>query len=183
MLVPEVGGQLAHAGVEQVGVLQHLVIEVVLGRQSQCARLDAHVDVLADQDHLALVVPLLEVLDHAYDLVVGLAGGQPCREFAVDRFGLQEQASGRLLGAGVFQRNTGGNILHGLGDDLVEKTAGLAGVARDLGHALLVGVQFLQRGHRQVHVVFLEAEQAGGIVHQHVGVEDEQLGEGLQLGD
>ena len=34
-----------------------------------------------------------------------------------------------------------------------------------------------------VDVVLLEAEQAGGIVHQHIGVEHEQLGIGAQAGN
>ena len=54
--------------------------------------------------------------------------------------------------------------------------ADLAGVARDLGHALLVAVELLQHDHRQEDVVLLEAEQAHRVVHQHVGVEHEQLG-------
>ena len=36
--------------------------------------------------------------------------------------------------------------------------------------------------HRQVDVVLLEAEQAGRVVHQHVGVEHEQLGACLAAG-
>jgi hypothetical protein len=39
-------------------------------------------------------------------------------------------------------------------------------------------VEFFQRGDRHVDVVLLEAEQAGGVVHQHVGVQNEQLGLG-----
>ena len=58
----------------------------------------------------------------------------------------------------------------------VQVAADLAGVARHLGHALLVAVQFLQRDHRQVDVVLFEAEQRGRVVHQHVGVEHEQAG-------
>ncbi len=60
-------------------------------------------------------------------------------------------------------------------DDLVEEAARLARVARDFRHAFLVVVELLEGGHRHVDVVFLEAEQAGGIVHQHVGVEHEEL--------
>ncbi len=70
------GRQLAHAGVEQVGVLQHLVVEVVLGVEAQRARLDAHVDVFGHQDDLALRLLCLQVHHHADDLVVGLRGGQ-----------------------------------------------------------------------------------------------------------
>ena len=37
-------------------------------------------------------------------------------------------------------------------------------------------VQFFQRHHRQVDIVFFEAEKAGGIVHEDVGVQHEKLG-------
>src|SRR5688572_1428226 len=43
--IPEILGQGPHAGVEEVGVLQHLVVVVVLGGEAERARLDAHVDV------------------------------------------------------------------------------------------------------------------------------------------
>ena len=36
---------------------------------------------------------------------------------------------------------------------------------------LFLLVQFLQHRHRNEHVVFLEAEQGGGIVQQHVGIQ------------
>ena len=68
-------------------------------------------------------------------------------------------------------------------EQLVEEAAHLTRVARDFGHAFLVGVQLLEGRHRQEDVVLLEAEQAGRIVHQHVGVEHEQLGAGVQAGD
>jgi len=51
-----------------------------------------------------------------------------------------------------------------------------ARIARDLGDTLLVVVEFLERENRQIKVVLFKAVQAGGIVHQHVGVEHEQLG-------
>ena len=44
-------------------------------------------------------------------------------------------------------------------DEVVEETAHLARVARHVGHALLVAVELLQRAHRQVQVVLLEAER------------------------
>jgi hypothetical protein len=62
------------------------------------------------------------------------------------------------------------------GGQRVEFAADLAGVARHLAHALLVVVELLQRDHRQEDVVLLEAEQRHRVVHQHVGVEHEQLG-------
>src|SRR5882672_698417 len=58
--VPEVLRQRAHPGVEEVRVLQNLVVEVVFGGEPERARLDAHVDVLRHQHHLALWLPLLQ---------------------------------------------------------------------------------------------------------------------------
>jgi hypothetical protein len=63
-----------------------------------------------------------------------------------------------------------------VGGQRVQLAADLAGVARHLAHALLVPVQLFERDHRQVDVVLLEAEQRHRVVHQHVGVEHEQLG-------
>jgi hypothetical protein len=57
-------------------------------------------------------------------------------------------------------------------DQLVDETADLARVAAGLGRAFLGVVQLLDDLHRQIDVVFLELEQRGRVVHQHVGVED-----------
>jgi hypothetical protein len=56
-------------------------------------------------------------------------------------------------------------------DDLVEEAADLAGVAGSFGMTLLAVVQLLQDHHRYEDVVFLELEERGRIVHQHVGVQ------------
>jgi hypothetical protein len=61
-----------------------------------------------------------------------------------------------------------------VGGERVEVAAHLARVARDLGHAALVAVELLERDHRQVDVVLVEAEQRRRVVHQHVGVEHEE---------
>ena len=73
MRLPEIGRQLHAAGVEQVGILQHLVVEVILCIEAQRAGLDAHVDVFGDEDHRAFGLQLLQMHDHGDDLVVGLA--------------------------------------------------------------------------------------------------------------
>src|SRR5690606_4974493 len=52
----------------------------------------------------------------------------------------------------------------------------LADVAGHFRHALLAVVEFLEHHHGQEDVVFLEAEYGAGIVHEHVGVKDEQAG-------
>ena len=66
-------------------------------------------------------------------------------------------------------------VLHtadaGLFDQLVEEAAHLAGIAARFGGALLAVVQLLDHLHGQVDIMFLEFEQRGRIVHQHVGIQ------------
>jgi hypothetical protein len=98
-LVPEIGAQFAHAGVQEVAVFEDLVVEVVLRLQPERAGLDAHVDVFGDEDYRTLRMSPLQVDDDCQNLVVDLGGRQSCREVAGDRFGLQEQtAAGQPAG-------------------------------------------------------------------------------------
>jgi hypothetical protein len=83
VLVPEVFGQGAGAGVKDVGILQHLVVEVVLGEQVEGARLDAHVDVFRHQNDWTFREFLLQVDDYRENLVVDLGGRQPCGSSAL----------------------------------------------------------------------------------------------------
>ena len=46
----------------------------------------------------------------------------------------------------------------------IQGPAGLTGVAGNLGHALFVGIEFLQNDHGEKNVMFLETEQAHGVV-------------------
>ena len=62
-----------------------------------------------------------------------------------------------------------------IGDERIERSAHLTRIARHFRHALLVVVELFQRHHRQIDVVFLEAEKAGRVVHEHVRVEHEKL--------
>ena len=106
VLVPEIRGQLLHAGVEEIGVLEHLVVEIILGRQAQRARLDAHVDVFGHQHDRAVRVGFVQKFNDADDLVVGLAAGEPHGQNAADGLGLEEQPPGRVLGAMRLQRDS-----------------------------------------------------------------------------
>ena len=101
----------------------------------------------------------------------GLPAGRPfCRRVWKNRRPL------RVLVAQLGQRDA---VLDGIvvdvGDQRIERARHLARIARHFGHALLVVVEFFERHHRQIDVVFLEAEQRRRVVHQHVGVEHEQL--------
>jgi hypothetical protein len=103
---------------------------------------------------------------------VGLARGERRRQLAVDRLGLQEELA---LGGLPVPGLDGEAALDVADHDLVEEAARLARVARHVRQAALVRVELLEGGDRQVEVVLLEAEQARRVVHQHVGVEHEQL--------
>ncbi len=56
----------------------------------------------------------------------------------------------------------------------VDETAYLADVAGNLGEAFFAGVHFLQDDHGQVDIVLLKTEQRSRVVHQHIGVENEE---------
>ena len=185
VLVPEIAGEFARAGIEQLRVLQHLVVEIVLGGDAECARLDPHVDVLRHQDHVALRMGLRQMHHNGDDLVVCLASGQRGRQHRRNVLGLQEQPPCRRAVRFGRQRNPLGDAFAGVaqcGHQFVEETAHLAGIARHFGHALLVVVEFLEREDGQVDVVFLEPEQARRVMHQNVRVEDEEFRRGRRAG-
>ncbi len=118
---------------------------------------------------------MLQVHDDGEDLVVRLAVGERGRQHRRDDFGLQKQPSrGGAAGLDRERNALGDAVGHG-GDEFVEKPRGLPRVARDLGDAFLVVVEFLEGEDRQVDVVLLEPEQARGVVHQHIGIENEKL--------
>ena len=54
-----------------------------------------------------------------------------------------------------------------------------ARIAGNLGHTLFVVIEFLQRNHRQINIVFLETEQRSRIVHQDIRIQHKQLGGGF----
>jgi hypothetical protein len=94
-----------HTAVQQIGIFQHLVVEVILGRNFQRTRLDAHVDVFRHQDDLPVRLLLLEERHHAENLVVDLAERQDRGDIAGDRMRLQEQPAGGGLVA-VFGKRS-----------------------------------------------------------------------------
>ena len=163
--VPEIRRQLLDAGVEQVGVLDGLVAVVVLGVHADDRRLDAQVDVLRHQRHARLRVLALQRERVREDRVVGAVAGQRVRQA-----GRRAAGSGRTAGRvggflppfsalGRRQLEAAVDLLLGrVRHQLVEEAAHLAHVARGLGHALLAGVEFLEHGHRDEDVVFLEPE-------------------------
>jgi hypothetical protein len=106
-------------------------------------------------------------------LPCGRPGGSLTSSSVVWKNSLPPASRWPVLASGMPSRGSSWRL--GVGQR-VELAADLARVARDLAHALLVAVELLERDHRQVDVVLLEAEQRHRVVHQHVGVEHEQLG-------
>ncbi len=54
----------------------------------------------------------------------------------------------------------------------IQGAADLAAIAGHFGHAALVAVQLFEHHHGQEDVVLFKAEQAGGVVQQHIGVQN-----------
>ena len=73
MAIPKIRGQFAEARVEEIGILQHLVVEVILGGETQRMGLDPHVDVFRDEDDAPPRMRPRELHDDRDDVVVRLA--------------------------------------------------------------------------------------------------------------
>ena len=177
LCVPKIGRQNKHAVIEQLVVTQGFVVFVIFGGQPQRACLDAHIDVFRNQHHLALRVLLFKRGHHAQNLVVGLALGQRIRrQSVVLHTGLKEQVARGLAVAGRVQRDAFCQFFFGSrSHQCIEHAAGLAHVARHFVAAFFVAVHFLQHDQGQIDIVLFKPEQAGGVVHQHIGVEHEQF--------
>ena len=180
MRLPEIGRQRRDAGEQQVGILDRAVVEVVLRVDAEDRRLDAQVDVLGHQRDAHRRHLHLQRQRVAEQRVVDALAGQRVRQPGRQAAGLEEEpAGGRLLAviAGAPGRQLEAAVdlvLGGVRHQLVEEAADLAHVARRFGQALLAGVELLQHPHRHEDVVLLEAEDRGGIVHQHVRVQHER---------
>ena len=178
---PEVRGQGQGAGIQQVAVFQGLVVLIVFCGQSQRPCLHAHVDVFGHQHHITRRVLLAQGLDHAQNLVVGLALGQAHGQAHVQGLRLEKQLATHIAVAGAVQRQAFGHVGALGAGQRIQRAAGLACVACHLGHAFFIAVQLFQHDHGQEDVMFLKAEQAHGVVHQYIGIEHEKLGGALRL--
>ncbi len=141
--------------------------------------LDAQVDVFGDDHDARFGVFFLKRDGLAEDGIVR-AAGQGLRKRGGKLARLEEQAPGRRPLA-VIARVAGRQreavvylVFVEAAHEVVEKATDLAHVARLLGKALLVRVELFEHHHGQEHVVFLEAEDGGGVVHEHVRVEHEE---------
>ena len=175
--VPEASRQHQRSGIQHFVITKGLVVLVVFCCKSQRSRLDAHVDVLGDQHDLAFRMVFFQRCHHPQNLVVCLALGQSLHgKVVVEQPGLEEQApDGFLVAQGIKRQAIDQFLLGHGGHEGVKHPAGLSHIARNLIGAFLVAVHFLQNDQGQVNVVFFKTEEAGRIVHQHVGVKHKQL--------
>jgi len=126
---------------------------------------------------------ILQGLGGAQDMVVEVAARQRFREIEVQGYGLEEQAPLGLdhlgfvsLGKGHDGQSSVDFLLVGTAHESIEKTADLGHIPRHFRHPFFALVEFLDHRHGQINIVLVEMEQGGGIVHQHVGIEDEEAG-------
>ena len=179
MVFPKIHRQGKLAVVQHVYVVNHLIVEVVFGVQTERARLDAHIDVFRDQYDRAVFVLRLHGVHDTENLVVGFAHGQCFDQFgitAADQLGLEKQ-SAQLVGEADFiervQRDALFQIVRAGSHQLIEHTRDRATIARGFGRAFFVRVEFFQSNQWNVNVVFLKAEQAARVVQHDVGIEYE----------
>ncbi|MNE41257.1 hypothetical protein D3C80_1353180 [compost metagenome] len=174
-LLPERPADLVIAARQQRHVVHQLVGMVVLGRHATGARLQAHVDVLADQHHLDIRATTLQLHQLVDDLVVVEVFRQAA-EGSVQPAHEDRQATARFALATLDRHALLDLLRVGLAEQLVDQADRLATLGR---HAVLAGLQMielLEHGHRNGHVVFLEIQQGIRIVNQDIGIEHIQPG-------
>ena len=103
-------------------------------------------------------MPDAQGFDHTQNLVIGLALGQARGQCEVKWLGLEEQAATHLDMACAIQLDTRSDVRPVGRHQGIQRTAGLAGIARHLGHAFFVAVEFFEHDHGQEHIVFFKAE-------------------------
>jgi hypothetical protein len=187
---PKVCRQRHGARIQQVTVFQCFVVLVIVGSQAQRPRLNPHIDVFGHQHHLPCTgfgvtrqccILLAQRLHHAQNLVVCFPLGEAGWQGIVQCLGLKKQlALGFPVARGV-ELQASADVGTGCTCQRVQRPAGLAGVARDLGHAFLVAIKFFQNNHGKKNVMFLKPEQAHGVMQQHIGVQHKQFGRACRL--
>ena len=129
MTLPEVGRQRQHTRVQQVAVFECLVVEIVLSGQAQCTRLDAHVDVLGHQHHIAARQGLAKAHHHTQNLIVGFALGQAGGQLDIEQGGLEIELAAGFAVASLGQGNAFLGVAQAVGGQHVEVATDLAHIA------------------------------------------------------
>ncbi len=159
----------------EVGEVLDLDRLVVLGRQVEGARLEAEVDVLADQDHPLVGRGAGEAQGGVQDAVVGLAGAEDLA--GVDPAVLVGEDA-ELAVRRTVERDP--LVEHVVVGQLVELADELARLEVQDRVPLLELVELLEHRDRDRDVVLLEILESVEVVEDDRGVEDEDLA--LRLG-
>ncbi|MNM83468.1 hypothetical protein D3C81_955300 [compost metagenome] len=174
-LLPERAADLVIAVWQQRHVVHQLVGVVVLGRHAAGTRLQAHVDVLADQHHAHVRTAALQLHQLVDDLVVVEVFRQAAEGRIQPAHEDRQTAARRALA--TLDRHALLDLLgRSLAEQLIDQADGLAALGR---HAVLAGLQMielLEHGHRDGHVMLLEVQQGIRIVNQDIGIEHIQPG-------
>ena len=146
--------------------MQDTVVLVILGQQPERVGLDAQVDVLADQDGLALGLGLLDAEGQRKDAVIHRVRVED--RVAVPGGGalLEDDAEVPAVGQddAFAQPARAAEAVQHAGDG--------AGILAEFGGLPLKAVNFLDDLDRQEDIVVLELEQRIGVMEQDIGVKD-----------
>jgi len=172
-------GRREHHGAQGIGgarqaFLGDVVVEVVLGLQSQDVALDPQIAVLRHEGdgppHL-----LLEVYQRGEQEVVVVRQVQVARERGLGVLGQEEEETV----VAVADPDPAVRLVRiPARQDLLQLLRHVPGVEPDDGVALLL-VHLVQAVQRDDHQVFLKPEQRGGVVQEDVGVQNIDLAGGF----
>ncbi len=136
--------ELRGARIEQIRVVQHLVVGIVFGTDTERVRLNPEIDVLRYKRDLAFRVTLAEVECDTQQCIVWAGGRQAVRQLALDGIGVKIQTSGSCSCDSGRQLHTSGNVAIDMLHQIVDETTDLPYVARRFGHAHLRMVELFK---------------------------------------
>lgn len=178
MLVPEIFRQFHDTRVSLIYRLEHLVTGVVLSNQSESFGLGTHTDILRHKNHWTSKKTFLKAQCDRQYLVIVLPSRKPFRQFKTDILGLQEKtpACQPIRGTGqrdsLIQRHSRGLCSV---ENLTQQTHSLTRTPSDPGLALLMVIEFFQNDNGNEDVVITKTIETHRIMHQDVGIQDEQF--------
>ncbi|MNJ28943.1 hypothetical protein D3C77_234980 [compost metagenome] len=171
--LPEAARHHLEALGQQPDVVDQLVAAIILHMgKARPLGLEAHVDVLGHQHHLAFHLVLLQVEGRVDDAVVRLLVGEHLgilRQMVIAedgdmtaRLARQRHPLHYLFGVGVAKH-------------IFQRADGNPGITADVFLAILDVVELFEHRHGDEHVVLFEGVNGEGFVKQNVGIQDKQL--------
>ncbi|MNF58317.1 hypothetical protein D3C84_398690 [compost metagenome] len=171
--LPEAAGHHLEALGQQADVVDELVAAIILHMgKARPLGLEAHVDVLGHQHHLAFHLVLLQVEGRVDDAVVRLLVGEHLGILGQVVIAEDGDMTARLAGQG--------HPLHylfgvGVAKHVFQRPDGDPGITTDVFLAILDVVELFEHRHGDEHVVLFEGVDGEGFVKQNVGIQDKQL--------